>query len=83
MSLERFMLPQGVYDLEVEIRDLGNPTKSPESLYQKIEINNPSTGAFISDIEFVTAYRQATEVSSFSKSGYDILPYVSTISRPL
>ncbi len=77
MSLERFMLPQGVYDLEVEIRDLGNPAKSPESLYQKIEINNPSTGAFISDIEFVTAYRQATEVSSFSKSGYDILPYVS------
>ena len=77
LSLERFMLPLGIYDLEVEIRDLGDPSKSPETLYQKIEINNPSTGAFVSDLEFVSAYRKTTDESPFSKSGFDLLPYVS------
>lgn len=77
LSVERFMLPQGVYDLEVEVRDISVNDGKVESLSQKIEINNPSTGVFISDIQFVSAYRPTTNNNAFSRSGYDMLPYVS------
>ncbi len=78
MSLERFMLPPGLYDLEVEIRDLGIEGSEPVLHNQKIEINNPSSGPFISDIQFVSAYRPSSETSHFTKSGYDMLPYASS-----
>lgn len=77
LSVERFMLANGVYDLEVVVRDLSVNNRSEETLHQKIEINNPSTGVFVSDIQFVSAYRQTMENNAFSKSGYDLLPYVS------
>ena len=77
LSMERFMLPTGVYDLELEIRDLDDLTRPAELFTQKMEINNLSNGAFISDIEFISAYRKSDEKNAFSKSGYDMLPYVS------
>lgn len=77
MSLERFMLAPGIYDLEVEVRDLGTIDADPVMHTQKIEINLPSNGPFISDIQFVSAYRPSNETSHFTKSGYDILPYAS------
>lgn len=77
ISVERFMLPAGVYDLEVEIKDTNLPDAKTESLFQKIEINNPSTGVFVSDLEFISAYRQSSDLNAFTKSGYDMLPYVS------
>jgi GWxTD domain-containing protein len=77
LSVERFMLPNGVYDLEVVVRDVAGNNPTEETLHQKIEINNPSTGVFVSDIEFVSAYRQTLESNAFSKSGYDLVPYVS------
>jgi GWxTD domain-containing protein len=77
LSVERFMLPCGIYELEVEVSDLGAQNGVKESMSQKIEINNPSSGVFISDIQFVSAYRPSTEDNAFSKSGYDMLPFVS------
>lgn len=76
MSLERFLLPNGIYDVELEIKDLLS-NGNTEMLYQKMEINNRSTGIFISDIEFVSAYRKSEDHNAFSKAGYDIIPYVS------
>jgi len=32
---------------------------------------------FISDIEFISAYRKSEDHNAFSKAGYDIIPYVS------
>jgi hypothetical protein len=77
LSVERFMLGNGVFDLEVEVMDMAAGTGVKESMTQRIEINNPSDGVFISDIQFVSAYRQSTDDNAFSKSGYDLLPYVS------
>jgi GWxTD domain-containing protein len=77
MSVTRFALGQGIYDLELEVKDLGNPDEEPTKFFQKVEINNPSTGAFVSDIEFVSAYRPSTGQTHFTKAGYDIMPYNS------
>jgi GWxTD domain-containing protein len=78
LSIERFAVPAGNYDLEIEIRDLNAPQKAAESLIQKIEVVVPAQGVFISDIEWVSAYRQSADVNAFSKSGYDIIPFVSS-----
>jgi hypothetical protein len=77
-SLERFILPNGTYNLEIEIVDLNSTSQLPEKLIQKIVINNSETSPFISDIEFVSAYSQTTDQNAFSKSGYDLIPYLSS-----
>lgn len=77
MTVSRFVLKQGIYDLELEISDLGTPGIEPTKYTQKIEINNPANGAFVSDVEFVSAYRPAQEQTHFTKSGFDIMPYNS------
>jgi GWxTD domain-containing protein len=77
LSIERFVIPAGNYELELEVRDLNAPTAGPESLKQTIEVVVPGTGVFMSDIELVSAYRPSSEVNAFTKSGYDLIPYVS------
>jgi GWxTD domain-containing protein len=78
LSIERFAVPAGNYDLEIEVRDVNASQKAPESLIQKIEVVVPAKGVFISDIEWVSAYRQSTDANAFSKSGYDMIPFVSS-----
>jgi GWxTD domain-containing protein len=76
MSLERFLLPNGVYDVELEIKDMVKGGE-PEPIQKLIEINVPTSGFYISDIQFISAYRKTTENNIFSKAGYDLMPYVS------
>ena len=78
MSLERFSLPNGEYEIEITIQDLNDPNARPEKLIQPIVVNNLNEGAFISDISFVSAYSATTESTAFTKSGYDIIPYISS-----
>jgi len=78
LSLERFMLANGTYDLELTARDLSDEASAGETYRQTIVINNLSDGAFISDIQFVSAYSAAEEVTAFTKSGYDLIPYISS-----
>ncbi|HEY8403767.1 MAG TPA: GWxTD domain-containing protein [Flavobacteriales bacterium] len=76
MSLERFLLPNGHYDVELEIKDLIRGGDA-ESFQQEIDIKVPTSGIHISDIQFISAYRKTTEENAFSKAGYDLIPYVS------
>jgi GWxTD domain-containing protein len=77
MSLERFSIPNGTYNLELVIKDLNNPADKEETMQQIVSINNPSEGIFISDIQFVGAYRKSEQPNAFTKSGMDMLPYNS------
>ncbi len=78
LSIERFAVPAGNYSLEIEIRDRVSPQLSPETLAQSIEVVVPARGVFVSDIEWVSAYRTSLEDNAFSKSGFDMIPYVSS-----
>jgi GWxTD domain-containing protein len=77
MSLERFSIPNGTYNLELIIKDLNNPSAKEENMQQIVSINNPPEGLFISDIQFVGAYRKSEQPNAFTKSGMDMLPYNS------
>jgi GWxTD domain-containing protein len=78
LSIERFAVPVGNYELEIQVRDLNSPQQAAESLLQKIEVVAPARGVFISDIEWVSAYRRTMDMNAFSKSGYDLIPFVSS-----
>ena len=78
MSLERFVLPNGIYDVEIEITDLNNLGEEPVKMVAPIKIDNLKEGSFFSDIQFVSAYSVTTEINAFSKSGYDLIPYISS-----
>jgi len=76
LSLERFNLPAGEYDLTVELSD-AFLTTAPDIFTQKLVINSNAQIAAISDIQLVSAYTPTQEINAFSKSGYDLLPLVS------
>ena len=78
LSIERFAVPAGNYDLEIEVLDMSSSQKNAESLVQKIEVVVPAKGVFLSDIEWVSAYRASSDVNAFSKSGFDMIPFVSS-----
>jgi len=78
MSVERFELPVGFYKMEVIVTDLNNTTEKAESHVQMITVRSaPTNKVYCSDIELVSAYRPSSETNAFSKSGVDLLPYVS------
>ncbi len=77
LDVERFILPPGTYELEIQISDLYDPVEDLESTTLEIIVPSPPpSGAFISDIEFVSAFKKTDTPGMYSKSGYDILPMV-------
>lgn len=77
MSVERFPLSDGEYQLDIEIFDANDSLASPLIHNEAIEISHLSEGCFFSDIAFVSAFTNTVEDNAFSKAGYDLIPYVS------
>lgn len=75
MSVERFILPNGHYTMEVEVRDLVNDAVA--RFTQALDVAMPQSGICFSEIQFISAYRKAVEATPFTKFGYDFMPYVS------
>jgi GWxTD domain-containing protein len=73
---QRFALSNGAYDFEIQIADK-NATAAPYKWNEKISIDYPADKAVVSDIEFLESYTKSTTQSVLTKSGYDLLPYVS------
>lgn len=74
---QRVALNNGKYMIEMTIADKNSDAKSL-TLNQEIEVFFPTTKVSISDIEYLEAYSPATKENKFSKSGYDLVPYVNT-----
>lgn len=77
LDIQRFELENGEYKFEIELLDINHAENKPLKLEQEFIINALSEGIFISDIELVKAYNRADENSDLSKSGYNLLPFVS------
>ncbi len=78
IDVQRFAVPSGNYDVEIELKDLNAPEES-STTSATVAINVPEipNETFFSDIELVSAYKKTTEPGPLSKSGYDLLPMVS------
>ena len=77
MSVERFPLADGIYQLEIEITDTNDSLKDALKYSESIEISHLTEGCFFSDIAFLSAFTNTIQENAFSKAGYDLIPYVS------
>ncbi len=73
---QRFQLPNGTYNLEIQIRDI-NSTFVPDPINQTVVIDFPDDEIAISGIQLVESYTETQEPNQLSKSGFDLVPYVN------
>jgi GWxTD domain-containing protein len=72
---ERYSLPNGSYEFEIQIWDINSEAK-PYINLQPLVINYPKDEIVISGIQLVSSFKKTEEEGIFSKHGYDISPYV-------
>jgi len=77
LDIQRFAIPAGAYDLEIHIKDLNDPADEGKTTIVELDVPAIPEGAFVSDIELVSGFKKTTELGTFSKSGFDILPMVN------
>lgn len=73
---QRFGLPDGEYEFKITIADK-NSDKEPFEYTELINISYPDDEIAISGIELVDSYTKTKTNNILSKSGYDLIPYVS------
>jgi GWxTD domain-containing protein len=76
-DVKRFAISPGRYVLSVELQDLNSDAK-PVKASQPIMIEDLETSISASDIEAIEAASKGDENSSFFKSGYNMIPRLST-----
>lgn len=76
LDLQRFSLDDGNYDIIIEVTDLNNP-EDLKTYRENFNIQRPKDKPFVSDICFIKGYSKADETTDLSKSGYNLLPFVS------
>jgi GWxTD domain-containing protein len=75
---QRFVLPNGSYLLEVNILDKNDAKQLPYIIKENIQLNIPSGKVVISDIQHLESYTKSVKPGVLTKSGYDLIPYVSS-----
>jgi GWxTD domain-containing protein len=73
---QRVQLPYGEYDLELSIRDVNNDGKALQMKHH-VKMDFPENEVSISDIEQLQSFTTSQTENKFTKSGYDLLPYVN------
>ncbi|MDG1147065.1 MAG: GWxTD domain-containing protein [Crocinitomicaceae bacterium] len=77
-DIKRFVLKPGGYTFKIKLRDLNSENESLESS-QTIVIEELGDAISISDIQIAeTASKTTNESSVFYKSGYEMIPHLST-----
>lgn len=76
VDVQRYLLNPGLYNIKIKIQDLNSSDPHAEFI-DKIPVNVQDTNIFISSIEYLESYTETKEQTIISKSGYDLVPYVS------
>lgn len=77
LDVQRFKVPYGTYTIEIKLSDLNAPDVQAVEFEMDIEVPQPQTDIFFSDVQLVMGYKKTEEVNMYSKSGFDLLPLVS------
>jgi len=72
---QRFVLPQGNYQLDVQIKDINNPASSFKAT-DSLSILFPKEKVSISGIQLVDTYTPTANSTILSKGGFEIVPYI-------
>ena len=74
---QRFALTNGTYNFEIYIKDLNNKNSDSISTSKIINIQYPDNEISISGIELINSFKKSEEQNILTKSGYDVIPYIS------
>ncbi len=74
---QRFALSNGTYNFEIYIKDLNNENSDSISTSKIINIQYPDDEISISGIELINSFKKSEEQNILTKSGYDVIPYIS------
>jgi GWxTD domain-containing protein len=72
---QRFLLPNGTYDVEISIADK-NSTSIPFKGNETIEVDYPDNKINISQIELVDTYKKTVTPGILTKNDYDLVPFI-------
>jgi GWxTD domain-containing protein len=72
---QRFLVPNGIYDFELQLSDKNNPGK-PNPFTQAVTVDFPDGEAAFSGIQLLESYAKSETQKTITKSGYDLVPYV-------
>jgi GWxTD domain-containing protein len=72
---QRYSVPNGTYDFELQISDKNNE-KKPAPFTQSVAVDFPENIPSISGIQLVQSYTKSETSKIITKSGYDLVPYV-------
>jgi GWxTD domain-containing protein len=75
LDQQRFQLPNGTYDLEIQLSDKNKEVK-PQPYNMDVTVDFPSDKPSFSDIELLRSYKKAETEGVLTKSGYNVVPYV-------
>ena len=76
LDQQRFVLPNGIYDFEFSISDK-NSIDAPFTTNNQIIIDFPEDKINLAGIEFIESYKKSVNPTIVTKSGYDLIPYIS------
>lgn len=77
VDLQRFALPAGTYDFEIQLADK-NKTAAAVPYNQQVTLDFPAGQPSVSGIQLVRSFTKSASPTALSKSGYDLVPYVYT-----
>lgn len=78
---QRVVLDTGDYTVELKIADK-NSGEAPLSIHQNIRVFFPTDKVSVSDIELLESYTPTKKASTFTKSGYDLVPFIMAYYPP-
>ncbi|MGP1447490.1 MAG: GWxTD domain-containing protein [Candidatus Limimorpha sp.] len=73
---QRFSLPNGEYQMEINVMDMNNEKRTPYSVGQTVVVNYQKDVPAVSDILLIDSYAKAVKASACTKSGLDLVPRV-------
>lgn len=78
LDQQRYLLANGDYDMEITISDKNKPSETPLLTKLAVSIRFPDDVISTSGIQLLESYTKALTPGALTKSGYDLIPYVSS-----
>jgi GWxTD domain-containing protein len=72
----RYWLPKGEYTVLLRIEDKNNPLAGSVSVNTKVSVGSSTQNIDVSDAEMIVSYSPTAQAGAFTKSGYEMVPYV-------
>ncbi len=76
LDVQRFSMRNGIYDLEITLKDKGSDRPSA-TVVEKLVVNYDGKHPTMSNVQLMSSVKPTTKENILSRGGYDMEPYVS------